>query len=241
MSSTNAATPVELRVRWLSAALFTGVGLLLIGHLAGLAWLASDDYRMHPGIWLVYFDGENNLPALYSFALLLGCALLLALNAHVARRCRLGGHAHWFVLAGIFLLLAGDEALELHEAIGDLLDANAGTNTGDKTGGLLHFSWVIPYAVATALVALSYLRFLWTLPAVTRWRFIIAGGLYVGGAIGLEMLQGAVIGDCPDYCWQLMTLVTIEELLEMLGAALFARALLLHLADSGKLLRLIPD
>jgi hypothetical protein len=41
------------------------------------------------------------------------------------------------------------------------------------------------------VLALLYFLFVWQLPRVTRARFIVAGLLFVGGALGFEML-GAI-------------------------------------------------
>jgi hypothetical protein len=58
--------------------------------------------------------------------------------------------------------------------------------------------WVIPYGIASAVLALLYFRFVWQLPRVTRARFIVAGLLFVGGALGFEMLS-AIAADRSGY------------------------------------------
>ena len=97
------------------------------------------------------------------------------------------------------------------------------------SGGLLYFLWVIPYGIATFLLGLFYLRFLWRLPSATRRRFIVAGIIFLTGAIAFDMLGGLEAEtygfNNVIYC----ALYTIEEFLEMLGSILFLSALLRHL------------
>ena len=63
----------------------------------------------------------------------------------------------------------------------------------------------------------------------------LAGGLFVTGALGIEILGGHYYDlsgkDSPTY----RTLITIEETLEMLGVVVFVHALLLYIASQGDL------
>lgn len=56
---------------------------------------------------------------------------------------------------------------------------------------MLYFAWVIPYAVFAVVVAVAFVRFLGHLPSRTRLGFLVSGGLYVSGALGLELLEMA--------------------------------------------------
>ena len=103
-------------------------------------------------------------------------------------------------------------------------------------GGPLHFPWVVPYGIATLVLALAYAKFVWELPKDTRARFVTAGVTFLTDALGIEML-GAREADLHDtttvtYC----LLYSLEEVLEMLGIILFIYALLSHLAqETGRL------
>ena len=77
-----------------------------------------------------------------------------------------------------------------------------------------------------AIVAFSFRRFLMALPRKIRNGMVRAGAIYVGGAVGLE-----VVGSYFDALWGKETLVrvaviTLEEGLEMLGVILFIATLL---------------
>ncbi len=155
--------------------------------------------------------------------LLLLCAVLLAIHARRSRLNRDGNRFYWAILSAIFCFLAVDEIAGIHENLSDHLE------TFMEARGVLYFLWVIPYGIATILLGLLYLRFVWRLPPPIRKRFIFAGIVFLAGALGFEML-GAREADINSvetvaYC----ALYTIEESLEMLGAILFLSALLIHL------------
>jgi hypothetical protein len=76
------------------------------------------------------------------------------------------------------------------------------------------------------------------LPRRTAVRLVIAGGLYVGGALICEM-AGSFLADLhggETLAYALM--YTMEETLEMLGVAYLIFTLLSHLAETEPELRL---
>jgi hypothetical protein len=78
--------------------------------------------------------------------------------------------------------------------------------------------------------ALAFRRFLAALPYDTRRLFIFAGGLFVAGAIGIEMIGAQVeasLGTRETMAY--VVAVTLEEGCEMFGIALFLYALLAYL------------
>jgi len=182
------------------------------------------------------FDIEGNIPTLYSAVTVFICSGLLALIARVNWNRPGGKRYYWMGLSVLFLFLALDEGAAIHEELSNFLEQYM------QARGALFFLWVIPYGIATALLAIVYFRFVWELPKVTRARFIGAGLLFVGGALGFDMV-GAIVAERSGYDTVLYTLLyTIEEMLEMLGIVLFIYALLCHLAEEtgGLVLRLSP-
>lgn len=103
-----------------------------------------------------------------------------------------------------------------------------------NVGGLLYFAWVIPGAIFVGACLLVYVKFLSDLPAKTRGMFLIAGTLYVGGAMGMELLGGyhTELYGLENMPYVLIT--TFEELLEMLGIAVFIYALLSYISSYMK-------
>ncbi len=163
---------------------------------------------------------EGNLPTWYSSALLLACAVTLGVIAPSAppRERR-----YWSLLAAVFGYLSIDEAVGLHEQLNELV----------HLGGALYFGWILPAGAAVLLLGLAYLRFLWQLPADTRRRFILAGVLYVGGALVMEIPLGLWTEAHGDAGLGYSLIDFVEESLEMIGAALFLLALLRHAAAHG--------
>jgi hypothetical protein len=135
-------------------------------------------------------------------------------------------------LAAIFLYLSVDEAASFHENLGFTGLTATLKSLGDFHG--LLSSWVMVGAIFVLIVAVAYLRFLAALPVRTHFLFIIAGALYVGGALGVEILGYRYVfffGE-PNVNFTYFMFVAIEEGLEMLGVVVFLYALLSHLASS---------
>ena len=179
---------------------------------------------------LLNLNYENNIPTWYSSSALLLSAMLLAVIALVNKREGKPYTLQWFVLAAIFLYLSLDEAASLHESMGSSLEPML--ETIGYFHGFLYFSWVIFGAIFVLFIALAFVRFLVSLAVQTRSLFLIAGTMYVGGALGIELLESRhyYIYGHKDFSY--MMLVTVEEGLEMLGVVVFLYALLSHLGSS---------
>jgi hypothetical protein len=188
--------------------------------------------RRHTLLRLLSLSGEFNLPTLYTAAVVFSCALLLALVA--AGTQKRGGRfvPHWWVLAAGFLYISIDEIMQLHEALHDVVDVDA--------KGVLFFRWVIPAAVIVLVVLLSYLRFLLALEPRTRNRFLLAGAIYVGGALGMELPLGWWADQNGIHNLVYGLIDAAEESMEMLGLNLFLLALLDHLAREEFSVRFAP-
>ncbi len=168
---------------------------------------------------LFYVDEEANIPTWYSSIALLYSSLLLATIGKVKWDQGDRFRWHWCVLSGIFLLLSIDEVSMLHEYPIDPLRNTLGA------GGLLYFTWVIPGMIFVAAVGIGFLKFLIHLPARTRYLFLVAGAVFVGGAIGVEMLSGIEADARTQFSLTYALIVTVEEMMEMLGIVLFIYAL----------------
>ena len=81
----------------------------------------------------------------------------------------------------------------------------------------------------------AYTRFFFALPRRTKWGLAIAAALYVGGAIGLEMLYENVAAR-NDETPLAFAIDAASELCEMLGVAVFAGTIVALLArERGEL------
>jgi hypothetical protein len=173
-------------------------------------------------------DRENTLPSWYSSMTLLSCAALLALIATLKRRRRERFFAHWILLAVAFVYLAIDESVSLHEILIVPLRRRL------DLGGPLYFAWVIPGSAAVAVFGLAYVNFLRHLPRRTALLFLAAGATFVGGALGIELIGGALADAEGLHSLRYTLAMTSEEVCEMLGVTLFVYALLDYLrAQAG--------
>ena len=171
------------------------------------------------------FDIEGNIPTLYSAVAVLCCSALLAVITRAKWHQPDGRRNYWLGLAVLFLFLALDEGTAIHENFSDLLEYHM------VAEGPLFFLWVVPYGIAVILLAALYARFVWELPTETRRHLILAGVLFLTGALGIEML-GAREADLNGYeTITYCALYTVEEVLEMTGIIIFIYGLLTYIGN----------
>lgn len=218
---------LSLRPKLVAVVLATVVSLLTVVSpiAATLAIALAEEQRgLSAILGKLNVNNEINLPAWYSASVLLMASLLLALIAAARRRLKLGDVPHWAMLSLIFLGLSADELASFHEVlivpIRRRLDLH----------GAFYFAWVLPGLTFAAIVGAGYRRFLLRLDRRTRRLFLISAIVYLGGALGIEMVGGwlteAVGQTDPRY----IAATTLEELLEMAGMVLFVYSQLDYLA-----------
>ncbi len=183
----------------------------------------SPDHRIARLLYRFDLGHEPSIPAWYSSVALLACCGLLALIGKFAGRTGRSFRWHWYALAVIFLLMAIDEAVMFHEMLDNALHQLL------QTSGALYFSWVLPAIAFVGVLVICYRPFLWHLEPRTRWLFIAAGAIFVGGAVGMEMVAGLIHDSYGLESVAHTISQTIEETCEMLGIVLFIYALLDYL------------
>jgi hypothetical protein len=192
--------------------------LTYLNVLVLIFWLKYDD-PFHTFSKCFDVGRERNIPTLYSVMALAVAATMLATNARHNWEKRDGQHRYWTGIALIFLFLAFDEHTTIHEQLSGV------TERWVTPKGYLLWLWVIPYGFAVLVLAAVYLRFLVRLSRTTRYYFILAALLFLGGVIDVEMLS-AWEKDLNDYTILYCVLYSLEEFLEMIGVAVFIYALL---------------
>lgn len=209
--------------------LLAAVLLLALMDASALAWrLGFDGKGLDRLLQLIHLDGEGNLPSFFSSMLLLGAALLCFVAGRVKSADGSPVRWYWYILACALAFLAVDEAAQLHEVLNGLI-SRAWSNRG-----ALRWPWVVPYAAAAFVLAVICLPFLRALPRPVSARMVVAGAIFVLGAAGLDMIEGAILhfmraGDRslePFF----LGLPILEESLEMTGVILFIDAVLRYLA-----------
>ena len=210
------------------------VAMLVVASVAGQAIKLETG---HDYVWgfvpQFCLDREGNVPTYFSSVLLLLCACTLGTIA-IAQRVGAGWYVrHWALLAVIFLLMSIDEAAGLHELL------IAPVRKAYQLGGAFNFAWVIPGAIFCLYLTVHYWKFLLYLPRWTRVQVCVAAGLYVGGAIGLEMLGGWYAESHGAQNWPYTIIATLEETFEMVGLVVFMHALLGYVRTKLKEIRLV--
>jgi hypothetical protein len=201
------------------------VGAALVSALGLLGqWLKYKTGLEHSFGFVGQFDpdGEGNFSTWYSSTLLL-CAA--AMFETVARQTYRLGRPHawnWRLMALLLLLMSCDETAQAHEMLVGPLRSMF------HTGGLLHFTWVIPGAALPIIVLLANVKFLRSLPPTTCKWMLLGAGVYLSGALVLEMLDGWYLSHFGEtYKYSLLT--SLEESLEMAGTVLLTWCAATHL------------
>lgn len=186
----------------------------------------------YPALAEVYrlFDNqsENNLPSWYNAALWLVAGLIIAF---IARRSA-SFTKTWWAFAVICVYFSIDETIGFHEHLEIL-----GQSIGNDAGVGLPFAWVIPAAIIAVVIAVVFLRLIWSLPNKARYGILLAGAVFVTGSIGIEEISGfeyAAWGANGLFGLTAM----VEETFEMTACALLIASVLSlvqHRSASGEL------
>jgi hypothetical protein len=222
-----AAQALALRPRTIISALaaFAAVLVVISTALHLFTYYTGHDH-LYGFVPLFDLDTEANIPSTFGALLLLTAAALIALQAH-AQYATSGRDRHrWAVLALLVLGMAFDEMASAHELLTKPLRGALGAH-----GGFLHFTWVVPGAVVVLAFALAYQGFFRRLPRPVRNRVLVAGVLYLGGALGMEMVGARYSAiHSIDTLFYKAVLVSIEEGMEMAGIIMLVHALMVQLS-----------
>lgn len=201
-----------------------GIGALLLAHLAGQvsARVFGHD-NVHGLVPMFDLEGERNVPTVFSSLLLFSCAVCLVVSARQARRLR----AVWWLLAVAFCFLGIDEFAGIHEPLVFVLKGNVSPATAELARSIPYrFSNLVPQIVVAGLVMLwTLIVFLRSLSTRSAGLFVLAGVVYVAGAVGIDQLTAAGTTYVTADGWR-AALAIAEETFEMTGATLFLYALL---------------
>lgn len=173
-------------------------------------------------------DVEGNIPSFFSVCLTLCAAALFGLIGFEASSRASREAGFWYALAAGFVFLAYDEGFQVHEQMTAPLRAMM----GGSNLGFFYFGWVVPGLLGVAVVGLFFLRFTLRLPPATRRRLYTAAALFVGGCIGMELINGKVMESQGKTLFY-HVLVMVEEGLEMAGMATLVHAQASHIAEAS--------
>lgn len=206
--------------------LFVVFGLAIASLIGQFTLYFLPDYPLRDYFAELFDVGsEGNIPTLYSALALLFCAILLANIANVKKVAGDRYFHHWKALSIIFLYLSLDEVFSIHELLTSFL------RSALNTSGFLYYAWVIPGIILVVICLLAFLQFLTHLPTKINRLFLVAGTLFVGGGIGMEIVNGYYENFYSDQNLTYAFLTTIEEFFEMLGVVVFIYALLSYMSS----------
>ncbi|MGH8189623.1 MAG: hypothetical protein ACREUC_23915 [Steroidobacteraceae bacterium] len=202
----------------------------IVALIAGHWTFVALDLAGHHGVdglpRLFYMGNEANVPAFFSALALTVAAVLAGLIAR-AERLDPKRAGRWLAICALLLFMAFDEAASIHE----LFDHIGARLSND---GIFYYAWVIPYGLLAMAVSVTFFMFWRRLPARTRSGLAAAAAVYCAGALGMELLQSALVAQAGEAAYKTLRMnvyITMEEGVEMLGVALLIRTLLIHLAS----------
>lgn len=212
----------QLNIKKITGLLALVVAFLALAHILGQI---ADIYTGRTfGLLLFDMDRERSIPTFYSAVTLLFCSGLLLIIASATKKKKgAPGFAYWMGLAVIFFVMSLDEAAAIHE------NFIAPLRSAFNATGFFYFAWVIPASIFLVVFLSVYLKFLVALPRKIALLFIVGGAIYVGGALGFELLGGYQAESFGTENTVYAILITFEETLEMIGTLVFIYALLLYI------------
>lgn len=225
--------PIELCARRTEQLVMLGIGLVVVLGLAREAYVlafgletALRDLRQ------ISLNAEQNLASWYTALLMSAGALLAWLAARRETGTAASASRFWRLACVLLLLAAADETVSFHEVLTLFLPDVAALNP------LFHFAWVVvalPLLLALGLWCLWLMR---PLPRATRTGLLASAIVFLAGALGLEMIDGAILVTWGEDSLAYRIGYILEDTLEMAGAAIFIVVLLRHLRMQGSRIEL---
>jgi hypothetical protein len=177
--------------------------------------------------YIALFDIQQSLANWFEPILLSIVALLLVAISALARQEHDPHWSRWMALAVVFLALSVDESANLHETVFSPLR--------DEFGGDRVLLWMSPALVTVALLGLYFRPLAFGLPRRHAVQFIGCGTLFVGGAVGVEMVSQVLAHRYGTASFEYVLAALIEESLEIIGAVLFFLALVAYMRERWRI------
>lgn len=214
-------------------ALSVSVGITAVHLVAMVIVFARDGDPTRDLAGLVNVGLDSAAPTWFAAAVLALCAALaLAIRARTTTDDPTGRWP-WLALAVLLLVMSIDEVATAHERLNSV-----GEVVVDRDG-VFFYSWVVVGSFAVLLAAVVFGPFLFRLDSRTRRLFVIAGVIFVSGALVIEAFNGALHasdGETGDETLRFWLQTGIEELFEMVGVCVLLYALASRLTDDDGVL-----
>jgi len=161
-----------------------------------------------------------------SFNLFISSMLLILIHVE-ARKTGQDIHWYWLILGLLFLAFSIDEVALIHERANRLQQY-----TGVPFAIIETHSWLLYAAIFVIFVFLFFIPFLNKIPRRTAVQFLLAGSIFLAGAVGFEFMGAVMLytdfAERSDLIYKLRRV--LEEGCEMYGIVIFNCALLREIA-----------
>lgn len=158
-----------------------------------------------------YFDSKFNFPSFFNtLVLLMATGMLYYIHLAYARKYL--REARWLWLTVLFFLMTIEENLSIHFFLSNL-------QPDFKV-------WVTPIVIGLISLTAYFGRLAYKVPRKIAIGFFVSGGVYIAGAIILELIGARVKHNLGEWNLVYAGISTLEETLEMLGIILFIGCLL---------------
>jgi hypothetical protein len=208
-------------------------GLIFLAYVVAQTvnpWGQTHDTSTWQGVLAQLFnmDVENNVPTWYTAVLWLTCSYVAAKAAIASADSHPRLVGYWWLVAFIAALLSMDEVASVHELVGTL--AGSWIIHAVAPGEVYNYSWLIAGVIFASVIFVLLLPFSWLLPRRVAGMLLIAGAIFMLGAVGMEAFTAAIHDEVValkpgDRMWTII--IAAEESLEMLGVIVAIHAILL--------------
>lgn len=194
---------------------------------------------------LFNMGAEASIPTYFSALQLFIAALLLSIISRNEYHSSNPDRWRWALLATGLFVMSVDEVVQIHDAlvadiVRPIVRGAEGFSYDEWYGVFGEMPWLVVYVPLVVILLAVYVPFLRRLPRRYLILFVSAGVIFVGGAVGLDMVEGYLnLQDIRGYIFQVNRM--IEETCEMAGITLFIYALLNYVRDKGIVLHLSVD
>lgn len=189
---------------------------------------------------------EASIPTYFSALQLLLAAILLSIISRNEYKKNNPDRWRWALLATGMLIMSVDEVSQIHDVlIADIVRPIVRDVEGFSVNTWYYAvfgqaPWLVVFLPLVGVLLAVFVPFLRRLPRRYLILFVSAGVIFVGGAIGVEMIEAYLIShEIRGYVLQANRV--IEETCEMAGILIFIYALLNYISDQRIVLRLSVD
>jgi hypothetical protein len=131
----------------------------------------------------------------------------------------------WVLLGLLLFYISMDDASVIHEKFSRYLKG------ASDLGGWFEYKWVIIGLLAVAVIGVLFFRFWLHLDTKFKILFLLAGGLFFGGAVGFELIGGRWAYSFGSKNFTYSVLTTMEQGLQYAGLTTLVYSLLLYLGS----------